>query len=238
MFDTSCADTSCAATSESEFGASCSSNVNNIEESTGMLVNMFPHVSVMQARFLLEITNGDCDVTCNAIIEGLTVERILSLWKHPLEVRRISLETYKTECAQEELLSFYKSRRFTPFSTVRVCIQDQQAIDTGGVRRQLYGDALCKISSDEDLFEQRESGIYPVFRHSTMSSGIFGTIGKIIGHAIIMDNLGFPYLSPALYYYMASHLNLAVSAITMGDLGSNAEHIVSKVHISLLLVSN
>ena len=187
---------------------------------------------------MLEIANGDCDVTCNAIIERLTVERILSLWKHPLEVQRISLETYKTECAQEELLSFYKSRSFTPFSTVRVCIQDQQAIDTGCVRRQLYGDALCKISSDEDLFEQRESGIYPVFRYSTMSSGIFCTIGKMIGHAIIMDNLGFPYLSPALYYYMASHLNLAVSAISMGDLGSNAEHIVSKVHISLLLVSN
>ena len=34
-----------------------------------MLVVMFPHGSVMQARFLLEITNGDCDVTCNAIIE-------------------------------------------------------------------------------------------------------------------------------------------------------------------------
>ena len=34
-----------------------------------MLVDMFPHVSIMQARFLLEIINDDCDVTCNAIIE-------------------------------------------------------------------------------------------------------------------------------------------------------------------------
>ena len=54
---------------DDEFGASCSSNVNNIEGSTEMLVDMFPHGSVMQARFLLEITKGDCDVTCNAIIE-------------------------------------------------------------------------------------------------------------------------------------------------------------------------
>ena len=64
---------------DDEFGAPCSSNVNNIEGSTEMhiegntkmLVDMFPHVSVMQARFLLEITNSDCDVTCNAIIEVL-----------------------------------------------------------------------------------------------------------------------------------------------------------------------
>lgn len=213
---------------EDELGPSCSSN--GIEEKTEMLLSMFPNMSLIQIKFLLDVSKGDCNAVCNILLEGLTAASIINFWKQSSgEVRRICLETYKAEHALEELLAFYKSNRFTPNAIVRVSIADQPAIDTGGVRRQFYNDALIQISNNEHLFEHTESGILPVFRQSTLSSGLFTTIGKLIGHSIIMDSQGFPYLSTSIYYYMAGLIDAAVSAVSMEDLGGYTKHIVSKV---------
>ena len=32
-------------------------------------------------------------------------------------------------------------------------------------------------------------------------------VGKIVGHSIVMDCQGFPFLSPAFYYYMVGHIH-------------------------------
>lgn len=207
---------------------SCS--FNNSDEKADMLISIFPSMSAGQIKFLLELTKGDCDMVSNILLEGISAENLINLWKQGGgEIRRIRVETYRDEDTLEELLAFYKSSRFNPHSIVRISIEDQPAIDTGGIRRQFYSDAFIKLSNNEDLFERTESGVLPVFRQSTLSSGLFTTIGKLIGHSIVMDGQGFPYMSPSIYYYMAGLTNTAVSAVSMKDLGSYTKHIVSKV---------
>ena len=48
------------------------------------------------------------------------------------------METYKAEETLEELFSFYKSNRYNPYAVVQISIEDQPAVDTGGIRRQFY----------------------------------------------------------------------------------------------------
>ena len=50
-----------------------------------------------------------------------------------------------------------------------------------------------------DFFEGDGSRVRPVCTVSSLSSGILKTIGTMIGHSIIMSNIGFP-LSRVMYY--------------------------------------
>ena len=198
-----------------------------------MLGTMFPTMSLLQLKYLLELAKGNINAVCDLLLEGLTVPSLLYFWKYPnLAVKRLVLESYNPECAAEELLALYKSNKLTPFTVVRVSIESQPAVDTGGVRRQLYNDALSRIANNEDLFETTDNGIRPIFRQSTLSSGIFTTVGELIGHSIIMDQQGFPYLSPACFYYLAGKVNTAISETNMGDVGSHVKDVVLKVRTS------
>ena len=217
--------------SDNESMPSCSLH-DNLEDKTAVLLGMFPDMSVLQLKYLLELTKGNSNVVCDILLEGLTVSNIMHLWKHSIashEVKRISLGAYNPEHAAEELLSFYKSSKLNPFTVVRISIGNQPVIDTGGVRRQLYSDALIRIANNKDLFESTENGIRPVFRHTALSSGMFTTVGRVIRHSIIMDQQGFPYFSPACYYHLSGNVDTAISETNMGDVGSHVKHLVSKV---------
>ena len=215
---------------------SCSVSSKILDEKLSFLINVFPDMSTEQIMFLLKLVKGDPNAVCNILLEGersaqslIRLWKQTGMWKQDIEVRRIRVETYKAEETLEELFSFYKSNRYNPYAVVRISIEDQPAVDTGGIRRQFYNDALLKLSNTEDLFERTDSGILPIFRQSTLSSGLFTTIGKLIGHSIIMDEQGFPFMSPAIYYYMAGLADTAVSVVTMGDLGCYTKHIITKV---------
>ena len=206
-----------------------------LEDKAEMLLSMFPTMPLLQLKHLLELAKGDTNAVCDLLLEGLTVQSLFDFWKYPsLAVKRIVLESYNPECAAEELLALYKSNKLSPFTVVRVVIENQPAIDTGGVRRQLYNDALIRIANNEDLFETTDNGVRPVFRQSTLSSGIFTTVGKLIGHSIVMDQQGFPYLSPACFYYLAGNVNTAISETNMGDVGSHIKDVILKVRTSFL----
>jgi len=216
--------------SDNESMPSCS--LHDLEGETAVLSSIFPDMSLLQLKYLLELTKGNYNAVCDALLEGLTMPNIMCLWKHSShEVRRISLEAYSPEHAAEELLAFYKKSKLNPFTIVHVSIGNQPVVDSGGVRRQLYSDALIKIANNEDLFESTENGIRPVFRQPTLSSGMFTTVGRVIGHSIIMDQQGFPYFSSACYYHLFGNIDTAICETNMGDVGSHVKHLVSKVHI-------
>ena len=131
----------------------------------------------------------------------------------------------------ERAIAFYKGCRFSPNAQVRIMIGKQPAVDTGGVRRQFFCDVFAYLSSSNllRLFEGPENRLRPVFRHSSISSGMMTVVGKMVGHSIVMDCQGFSFLSPACYYYIAGHLDTAISATSMVDADKRVKHAISKV---------
>ena len=64
-------------------------------------------------------------------------------------------------------------------------------VDVGGIGREFLSRVYHMLSSGHmDFFEGDGSRVRPVCTVS-LSSGILKTIGNMIGHSIIMSNIGF-----------------------------------------------
>lgn len=69
----------------------------------------------------------------------------------------------------------------------------------------------------------------PTLKQSSVYSGVLTTVGRMVGHSILLDGQGFPYLSPACYHYLAGHIDKAVSCLSEDDVGERIRHVVVKV---------
>lgn len=95
----------------------------------------------------------------------------------------------------ECVLAFYKGQRYDPHQAVRVFIGGQPAIDTGGVRRQVFLEVPKRVAFSDTfgLFDGPPDRQRPAFRISSLSSGMMRLVGRMIGHSILLDCVGFPY---------------------------------------------
>ena len=202
-------------------------------------MRVLPDIPPAQLKFLLEI-NSDGDAISDLFFEGLSLPCLLHFLKSAIidicDVRRIRIEDYEEEDPEslaETAIAFYKGCRFSPNAEVRITIHNQAAVDTGGVRRQFFCDVFAYLSSSNSLrlFEGPENRLRPVFRHSSISSGMMTVVGKMVGHSIVMDCQGFPFFSPACYYYMAGHVDTAISVTSMVDADERIKHAISKVYV-------
>lgn len=101
----------------------------------------------------------------------------------------------------ECVLAFYKGPRYDPHCALQVFLRGQPAIDTGGVRRQIFSEVFRQLAFSDHLgfFDGLPNQRRPAFRISTLSAGV---MRRMIGHSILLDNIGFPYLSLACYHMM------------------------------------
>ena len=51
----------------------------------------------------------------------------------------------------------------------------------------------------------------------------------MIGHRLVMDGYGFPYLSEHCYYYIAGYEDKALTCITLDDVGEQVKQLVTEV---------
>ena len=179
----------------------------------------------------------------NVALEGVTLPKLIDMLRlYHLEEghsRRLVLEEYHEEPERlvEEAIAFYKSSKFSPSAELRVAIEDQPAVDVGGVRRQFLSDVFMHfcMSKTMRLFEgpdeQHLARLRPVFRQTSISSGLLTLVGKMVGHSIVMDGVGFPYLSRPCFYYMAGHMDRAFSFASVGDASKVVQHVISKVRV-------
>ena len=80
-----------------------------------------------------------------------------------------------------------------------------------------------------DMFEGPSKRLRPAFKISILNSGILKILGQMIGHTLLMGGVGFPYLSPACFYYMAGRWNTAITFITDEDVSCRVRHLLTKV---------
>ncbi len=207
------------------------------QEALDAVADVLPSVPLAQLKFLLEVNNNDADAATNLFLEGVSLPSLLSMLKSRYvdvdEVRRIVLEEYggDPQSLAEAAVTFYKSSKFSPRAEVCISIANQPAMDAGGVRRQFMSDVLSYFatSNSMQLFEGPTNRLRPIFRQSSISSGLLLLIGKMVGHSIVLDGQGFPCLSPACYYYMAGCMEKAISVISVADAGERVQQVVSRV---------
>ena len=81
------------------------------------------------------------------------------------------------------------------------------------------------------MFEGPSKRLQPTFKISVLNSGILKIFGQMIAHTLLMDGIGFPYLSPPCYYYMTGKWNTAIAFITDEDVSSRVRHVLKQVCI-------
>ena len=52
-----------------------------------------------------------------------------------------------------------------------------------------------------DLFEGPRLRLQQRIKPANIASGLLKVFGTAVAHSLIMDRVGFPYRSPAIYYY-------------------------------------
>ena len=144
------------------------------------------------------------------------------------EIRKKMKGTEKLKVDEEDMVSdvlhFYKDPSFDPTKGIRISLNGQLAIDTGGVMRQVFTDVFSQLSENKGgltLFKGQAKNLVPVFSNLHVLTGIYEILGKMIAHSIIQNGPGFPCLAPVIYWYIASgDLQTAVlkaSSLEVGD---------------------
>ncbi len=110
-------------------------------------------------------------------------------------------------------------------------VTSERVVDGGGVRKQFMSYVLATFRSSKTmpLFEGPADRVRPIFRQSSVSSGMLVVVGKIIGHSIVLDCQGFPFLSPACYFYMAGCVEKAIASVTVEDACERVQRVVVAV---------
>ena len=202
------------------------------------LQEVFSNFPAQFISILYSIANYDFVATFDSLIKG-DLPSILDLVKSNL-IKTEADDTpniYVPESGEEydwaiPAFSFYKSSRFNPRRAINVILEGQPAIDTGGVRRTFFTVVYEKVISGYlDMFEGPPKRLRPAFKMSVLNSGILKILGQMIGHTLLMDGIGFPYLSPPCYYYMAGKWNTAITFITDEDVSSRVRHVLKQVWI-------
>ena len=131
-----------------------------------------------------------------------------------------------------DLVSIYKGHDNQAGHKMKVRLLDRPVVDTGGVRRQIFTQTLKDFAENKyvRMFEGPLNHLRPCYSAETRSSGLFGVLGKMVGHSIQHDGIGFPYLSPLCYDYIARGEQHAVQNCSLSDVTANVVEFITKVH--------
>ena len=128
-----------------------------------------------------------------------------------------------------DVVAYYKSGRVDTSMPVRIVLTDRPALDTGGVRRQVYNDVLNDIASNKHarVFEGPPRRLRPIV--SPENKPTLRLLGTIIGHGIRLEGLRFSHLSPVCYWLLVSGEEAALRYVSLADLPTDAGQLVQNV---------
>ena len=161
----------------------------------------------------------------------------------PLQAKLASKPCVRVEVDPDDLvpdaISFYKGTKFQPSQPIRVAFIGQPAIDSGGVKQQFYTDLFIQLVTTNQfkLFQGPTNRLLFYYDQTALNCGLFKMLGKMVAHSICQGCPGFPYLAPAMYYYVATgEINQASAYASIADIPTGEElNYVEKVRTKLLL---
>ena len=148
----------------------------------------------------------------------------------PLQLKLTAKPNTRVEIDPSDLvadaIAFYKGPTFDPDRPVRVTFVSQPALDSGGVRRQFYNDLFFQLVTENQfkLFQGTNNRVLFHYDQTAIGCGLFKTLGQMIAHSICQGCAGFPYLAPAMYYYLTSgDINQAAAYASTVDISNKEE---------------
>ena len=121
-------------------------------------------------------------------------------------------------------MAIYKNPRFDETRPLRITFTDQPAIDTGGPRREFFGQVFANLADFDknsgfcQLFEGPPTRLVPVYNARIAFSGLMKCVGRIIAHGIAQCEIGFSRLSPVCYWYLINQdVSEAISYANISD---------------------
>ena len=148
----------------------------------------------------------------------------------PLQAKLASKPSVRLEVDPDDLvsdaISFYKGTKFQPCQPIRVAFIGQPAIDSGGVKRQFYTDLFIQLVTTNQfkLFQGPTNRLLFYYDQTALNCGLFKMLGKMVAHSICQWCPGFPYLAPAMYYYVATgEINQASAYASIADIPTGEE---------------
>ena len=196
------------------------------------LLTMFVgRLSAKQVLALYHASGEDFDASMECLLEGPTLSSIVRMLNAMFSKRSVTKLEVDTEDVWQDMVAHYKSPRINLTKRLRIGLLDQPAIDTGGVRRQVYNTVYdCFITNKYvKLFDGPSHSRRPLCTAESRSSGLFKLLGTMVGHSIGQDGIGFPHFSPACFWYLVGGEQRAIEFVTLNDIGADAAAVVSKV---------
>lgn len=134
-----------------------------------------------------------------------------------------------------DVFSYYKSPEFDQLIPIAMVVKGQPAIDTGGVLRQVFSEVFLSIVNNEgglkNVFTGEDFRKVPVFTNELVVNGFFEVLGKMVSHSIIQCGTGFPYLAPAIYWYLATEdIQVSIGYASRTDISNkNLDMLIDQV---------
>lgn len=151
---------------------------------------------------------ADSACTCVQSDTCMDASRILKQLK--LKMKGYSLAE-KIKVDREDLIldlfQYYKDPDFNPELQIKIQFRREPAIDNGGLLREAYEDAFLALAKGDaglKMFQGPYDRLVPIYRSDNVLNGVFEVLEKMVAHSIIQGGPGFPYLSPVVYWYVAT----------------------------------
>ena len=202
--------------------ASCSTGSSFFDAGIASLTTLFPDDSKEDVREAL-LTYEDVDLAACVLMSRATdgdqtqeegqagndvweiLEKLRAKMKSSVSAERLKVDK---EDVAIDLLQYFKSKEFDPKIPISVRFRGQPGLDSGGLLRQAFTSAFDTISQNKvpglKLFTGQPCRLTPVCSSENLLTEIFKILRKMIGHSLIQDGPGFPYLAPAIYWYIAT----------------------------------
>ena len=192
---------------------STSSGVSLMDDNISSLSELFPGAKICDIRGAL-IQYGSLELAAAHLSEKAVNQAYLDATEI-LKNLKLQMKGYglaeKIKVDREDLLldlfHYYKDSDFNPEFQIKIQFRKEPAIDSGGVLRQAYEDAFLALTKGDagiQMFQGPPERLVPIYRSDNLLTGVFEVLGKIVAHSLIQGGPGFPFLSPSIYWYVAT----------------------------------
>ena len=183
---------------------------------------------------MYELYGESLELSSGCLADGPSTASIIKQMKKMSEEFPVIKVRVDEDDSWSDLVSFYKSAGPSAAGhRVRICLLDQPPLDTGGVRCQIYTQTLKEFAGNKyvRLFECQPNRLRPFYSAEARSSGMFRVLGMMVGHSIQQDGIGFPYLSPLCFDYIALGEEHALQHYSLNDVNDFGKDFIVKVHV-------
>ena len=219
------------ASSTSSSSPNLSSDVRPFSELDHLYKIFDGQLSEKQIAAVYMITGKNYDCTLQCLLEGPTLNSVITVMNNYFEAKPTAKIQVDLNTAWDDMLAYYKSNKIDYDLRIRIALTGEVAIDTGGVRRQIYTQVYAEFAQNKhiQLFDGGDNHLRPAISAVARSSGMLKILGKMLSHSIFQDGIGFPYLSPACYWYLIGSEDMAIEHITLDDLPADAATLIAEV---------